>query len=160
MNVDIVVGDQLLDRPAPGIGLRLVVGDEELDWSSKNSALLVDAVDCDLHPNERGLAARGGDPGQRLLGAEAVGLGRAKGAPPRRRREHRGAEPNCGARRGRPEHSAAGQLDAAKFLASILVTHCEPSPVSLDPTEAPARQAQPSTAEECYIAPSVNDMED
>src|ERR1700751_4935323 len=106
MEVDVVLGGELLDRAAGDIGRRLVVANDQLDPSAHDATGSVYLVDCHLHPDERALATVGGDPGQRLHRAELIGLGLAKRAPPRPRQYCR-AEPDGTARRRRPEHSAA-----------------------------------------------------
>ena len=87
MGVDLVLDDQLLGLAAADIGLRLVVGDDQLDRPAVDAARFVDAVDRHLHADQRGLAADRGGAGQRLQRADLVGLGLAEGGPPRRRRD-------------------------------------------------------------------------
>ena len=128
MDVDLVLGDQLLDRAASGIGLRLVVGDDQLDRPAEDAAGLVDAVDRHLQPDQRRLAAQRGDAGQRLLGADPVGLlglrrgRRATARPPRR--------PQRG---GAARQRAAARDDApVSALVRLIVRHLATLPCSAD----------------------------
>ena len=116
MRVDLVLGDHFLDRAPPDIGLRLVVGHDQLDRAAANAAHLVDAVDRHLHADERGLAAGCGVAGQRLQGADPIGLGRAEGGPPRRWRQQRRSAPGSTP----AEHPAAARWGLHKVL---LVAH-------------------------------------
>src|SRR5215471_21232892 len=131
MEVDPVLSGELLDRPAARVGSRLIVGDDQLDGPATDAARFVDAVDRHLHPDERGLAAIGGNTGQRLLCAELVGFALAEGASPRPRQD-RCAEPG----RAPPQRAATGKFAAgmsgdAPIISTLAVRHDAFLPCSL-----------------------------
>ena len=66
MGVDLVLDQQLLGLAAADVGLRLVVGDHDLDRPAVDAARLVDAVDRHLQADQRGLAAGRARARQRL----------------------------------------------------------------------------------------------
>ena len=101
VGVDLVLDHELLGLAAADVGLRLVVGDDQLDRPAVDAARLVDAVDRHLHADQRGLAAGRRRARQRLQRADLVGLGLAEGGPPRRRHQHGRAE-RAGAAAPRP----------------------------------------------------------
>src|SRR5262249_20034091 len=70
------------------VGLRLVIGDQELDRPTVDAAALVDAVDRHLDADQRGLAARGRRARQGLERPDLEGLGLTERLPPRSRRQH------------------------------------------------------------------------
>ena len=133
-DVDLVLDGQLLRLAAPDIGLRFVVGDDQLDRPAVDAARLVDPVNRHLHTDQRGLAAGRAGAGERLQRADLVGLrGRAKGGPPRRGHQHRRADHT-----GAPAHEPpARQLAAVPEIVvrPILFVpsrgHCETLPVEL-----------------------------
>jgi hypothetical protein len=57
VGVDLVVDHELLRLAPPDVRLRLVVGDQELEWPPVDPAALVDPVHRHLHADERRLAA-------------------------------------------------------------------------------------------------------
>jgi len=106
MRVDIVFGDKLLDFAAAGVGLRLVVRDDELDRPAEDAARLVDAIDGHLQTDQRRLAAECGNPRERLLGADPVGFRLRQREPQRHRRDDRRGPGRCALQRAPAGHSA------------------------------------------------------
>jgi hypothetical protein len=120
MDIDAVLGDELLDLAPPDIRLGFIIGDDQLDRPATDPAGLVDTIDRHLQPDQRGLAAGRRPARQGLQGADPEGLGLTEGGSPRRPRQDRRAESDGARRYGALEHAAARNLAArAAFVEPV-----------------------------------------
>ena len=110
-DVDLVLDQELLGLAPAHVRLRLVVGDHELDRPAIDPAGLVDPIGGQLRADQRGLAARGREAGQRLEDTDLVRLRLPKRLAPRRGHEDRRAH-RAGRGRGKAEEFPSGRLPA------------------------------------------------
>ena len=82
---------------------------------------LVDAVDGHLRADQGGLAAGRSGAGERLQGADLVGLRLAEGCAPRRRHQHGGAQGAGGRRAVAEEPAARGLAAVPEVLGPVLL---------------------------------------
>src|SRR5262249_10101854 len=103
---------------------------EQFHRPAEDTAGLVDAVDCHLQADQRGLAAGCGGARERLLRTELVRLGGAKCDAPRRRHEHGRPERAGGAGAPADEPAAADFAAVQEFLRIMrvaVVSHAKSS---------------------------------
>src|SRR6266850_7046350 len=110
-DVDLVLEHELLGLATAHVGLRLVVGDDQLDGPAIDATRMIDTLDGHLGADQRGLAAGRAGAGERLEHADLVRLGLTERVTPRRRDQH-GRADGAGRRRRNRQELPARRLAA------------------------------------------------